>query len=161
MVKFVPMDRIDEDYEWFGRGAYISSIVTMGHVMTTAPIILLLESVEFRNGKRRSIVEVLGRRWLIVCSSLIFFSFSNSTTDGTTSRIAANYTETRCGAAIHEENPIGVISSGALDNTGQKSQATFQFSAFVYYVSFLFTSFLDQPSHFLAFHHRQCAEDNS
>jgi hypothetical protein len=60
------MDRIDEDYEWFGRHADISSIVTMGHVMTAAPIILLLESVEFKNGKRRSIVEVLGRRWLIV-----------------------------------------------------------------------------------------------
>ena len=62
MVKFVPTDHIDEDYEWLGMGYHMSSIVAMGHVMTTAPIILLLESVEFQNSKRRSIVEVLGRR---------------------------------------------------------------------------------------------------
>jgi hypothetical protein len=124
-VKFVPVDRIDEDYEWLGNHINIRTVVTMGHVMTTAPIILMLESVEFKNGKRRSIVEVLGRRWLIVFLSLIFFSFSNSTTDGTTSLIAANYTKTPCSADIRKEIPMGVTSSGTLDNARQKSRATF------------------------------------
>jgi hypothetical protein len=53
-VKFVPVDRNGpgEDYERLGKRTDISSIVTMGHVMTIAPIILLLESVEFKNGER-------------------------------------------------------------------------------------------------------------
>jgi hypothetical protein len=60
IIKYVPTDRIDEDHDWATDGTSIGTIATMGHVVTTAPIILLLESVEFKNSKRRGIVGVLG-----------------------------------------------------------------------------------------------------
>jgi hypothetical protein len=48
---------------------------------------------------------------------------------------------------------MGAISSTADDNIGSKYQGTISRSAFVYHDDCHFTSFPDQPSHFLAFHH--------
>ena len=158
-VKFVPTDRTDEGFEWYGKHARISSIVPMGHVMTTAPIILLLESVEFKNGKRRSIVEVLGRRWPIVCSSLIFFSFSNSTL--MERRAALQRIIPRLVVVLlFTKRILWALYLVALlvtlgKNHDEPLNVLHLCSMFIF-----FTSFLDQPFHFLAFHHLQCGEDN-
>ena len=64
-LEFVSTVRVTEntDYDYpvlgIGYGA-ISHNVPMGHVMTTAPIFLLLETVEFHDGEWRNFVEILG-----------------------------------------------------------------------------------------------------
>jgi len=48
-VSTVPI--LDTSYGILSYGYAMSDTVTMGHVMTTAPIFLLLETVELQNGE--------------------------------------------------------------------------------------------------------------
>ena len=148
-------------------GYSMSDTATMGRVMTTAPIFLLLETVELQDGEWRSIVEVLERRWLIICALLIFSSFSTIATDGRTSQIPAICRTTRYSSTTHEGNPLGTaicggafpICGGAFDDTFPKLRAPISRSESVFFGDFLFTSLLDYPFH-LVFLCRQYVEDS-